>query len=211
MKSFVFVLLFATMFSIGCDSTSSDTSTEYTLRELMQLKPGNSWTYRIQKYNINGSLTSTDSVRMFVDSLGTESGREGFYISGTEGNRFLYYEDSFLRTLNARRSIEFNYPMIPGTDFATFDTIYADDSYTKKLHRVVTNNTMVTVPAGTFDCVRYHKIEIYGATKKDRDTVEQYEVYLVSGIGKVREDYYKWSDSTRYLVSTTQLARYTVK
>jgi uncharacterized protein DUF3108 len=212
MKLFGSILtLFASLSYLGCTNSSSPETTQ-TIQNAFPLKIGNSWTYQASGYDPNGILHK-DTARFSIDSAGTVNGHAGFYIS-MFGVGFIYYSgDDLMASDLTGDDPQFwmRYPMETGEEFVIKDT--SSGSYRERdVMRLVSKNTTVTVPAGTFTCIWYKTTGMDNTLNGTFDTTTSSDLYVALGVGQIKqENYLYYPDPANPEHTTTELISYTVK
>jgi hypothetical protein len=175
-----------------------------TVQELFPLKVGNSWKMLDTDYDPSGNIIDTDTLLITIDSPANDE--LGFlYYNNNIDVRYQDPDDEHDNDLLIR------YPMPPNEILITLDTTYQDSSRKRSLLKLVSENTPVSVPAGTFNCVVYIQYELFG--KGALDTTS-YSVQSYSfGIGYVQQENYRRTSATSPLVkrNTYSLISATIK
>ena len=193
------VILFTMMFFVcSCSKKSDDQIVNQISNQPVQivpLKAGNVWTYRLSDYDSLGTVDSASSFNFDIEILrDTTIQNEKWFIlkddptvrtNRTDG----YYVwnisiDSMVPTLMAK------YPAQVGDKFATYS--------------VASTNVQVTTLIGTFTCFLY--------VSPSSTDGSRFEEYYSPGIGWIRRDYYtRFSGGILFMRTRWQLTGYTLK
>lgn len=174
-----------------------------TIQQLFPLSVGNSWTLQQTIYDDAGNVTNTDTSRMTIDSTGTVFGHSGFYFSSDGDHGFYYYQNGIdVRYQDPKdeqdNSIVMRYPMAENEILVIKDTTTEAGYRTKEFIKLISENTSVTVPAGTFNCLTYIKYRLYG--NSTLDTTSYIVMSAAFGKGIIQQDIYRRTSSTSPLV-----------
>jgi hypothetical protein len=182
----------------GCDSTAPQT--EHSIQDIMPLASGNQWTYVVSQYTTGGGLQRVDTIGDFIGASYTFDGNSGYYPTACgcpygflhySGNDLLIYDST-----NKTSSIVLRYPMGADESIILVDSIDQQGLRLQGALRMLSRNSSVTVPAGTFNCVKYEELYLYGADNF-LDTAQIIYKYYAHGIGLVmREQYRQFPNDT---------------
>lgn len=209
---FVITLIYSTL-QFGCDSTAPQT--EYSIQDIMPLASGNQWTWISSHYTSAGSLEREDTIGDFIGAPHTFDGNSGYYPTSCgcaygflhySGNDLLVY-DSISKT----SSIKLRYPMAPDESIIVVDSINREGLRLQGVLRMLSKNASVTVPAGTFNCVKYEELYRYGADGF-LDTAYIIYKYYAPGVGAVMGEQYKYfpTDTPPHIEYSSKLLSYTL-
>ena len=217
MKSLsAFLLTCATLFFfIGC-SDDPAASGGGTIQQLFPMAVGNTWSLQNTNYDDLGNISGIDTMSLTIDSAGTVFGHSGFFanMGGGEGS-FLYYNNTDLRSQDpdneSDNELAIRYPMAANEILITEDTTNDDGYRRQSFLKLVSENTPVSVPGGTFNCVVYMDYSLYGKGTLDTTSLNIYS--FAFGTGYVKQDKYYHNGSTSKLEhgSTTALIKATIK
>lgn len=207
------LLLFACLSYLGCETSSGGGPLGETIQNVFPMKVGNSWSYLATSYHVNGGIAEQDTFRFSIDSAGTVNGHAGFYAS-LFGVGFLYYSGNDLMAddlTGDKPQFWMRYPMEVGEEIVLKDTV--NGSYREKdIVRLVSKNTTITVPAGTFTCIWYKTTGMDNTLNGTFDTTTTSDFYVALGVGLIKtEDYLYYPDPSNPEHTTTELISYTVK
>jgi len=208
MKTFAAFLLLSITLSLysGCSEDTVSTN-NYTIKDVFPLADSNKWTYQSTSYNADGTIYGTkDSFTLSFDSVVTFNGLPAFLVANSEGN-VLYYSGPNLYSGDMKSNnsqLFFRYPMNINETIVTEDTLYSSGYRSKNYLRYISDNTTITVPAGTFNCIGYETIGMYGLDGA-LDTTSRRNDYFAFGIGIIKETNYQISsiDSSSWYLSYT--------
>ena len=207
------IALLSVLFLIGCSDDPVPSSN--TIQQLFPMAVGNSWNFQNINYDDLGNIAEIDTMDMVIDSAGTSYGHSGFFASIAGMPSFLFYNNNDLRSRTAFDSDDqmiIRYPMAANEIVITQDTTDADGWRSQSLFKMISENTPVTVPGGTFNCVVYMDYNLYG--KGTLDTSSYDILSFAFGTGYVKHDsYYRRNGSTSEMVhsNTTALIKATIK
>lgn len=186
-----------------------------TIQQLFPMTIGNSWKMQYIGYDTNGVIDEIDTMDLVIDSAGSVFGHQGFFASsGDPENSFLYYNNTDLRSQDPDNESDnefiIRYPMATNEIIIIDDTTYPDGYRRQSLFKMISENTPVTVPGGTFNCVVFMDYNLYG--KGSLDTTS-YDIFSFAfGTGYVKQDsYYRNSTSEMIHSNTTALIKATIK
>lgn len=110
---------------------------------LLPLDVGNSWTFRRTVYNTDGSINYSDTI---TQKIVKDSSLYGFKWSFESYEQILFQNDEQgLWVFYAEPRLYYRYPSFRNVNFVqNFDTV-----------TVISTDTLVTTPAGTFHCYHY--------------------------------------------------------
>ena len=110
---------------------------------LLPLDVGNSWTFRRTVYNTDGSINYSDTI---TQKIVKDSSLYGFQWSFESYEQILYQNDEQgLWIFYTEPRLYYRYPSFRNVNFVqNFDTV-----------TVISTDTLVTTPAGTFHCYHY--------------------------------------------------------
>jgi len=213
--TFLLILLSASFF-YGC-SEDAVTPNTYTIKDVFPMKVGNTWTYVIHD-SIEFGVPSNHTYTVSVDSSTTFQGQPAFAGSINVDSAFrvdatLYYSGPNLNSIdptNNSTQLVVRYPMSINESVVTFDTLYDDGHRQKEYMRYSSDNTSITVPAGTFGCIVYDTFGLYGTEGSVLDTTSRGKQYYSFGVGLVKDidSSRSYIDSTWYQSGTTELVSY---
>jgi hypothetical protein len=199
--SFFYIILFI----ISCD-TEIPNKNNNEISVIIPLNMNNEWRYKQTQYDTNGvaidSLYFTEVI--YRDTLlrneiwyGISNGRyatnrsDGFWIIFSEEIELLNLD---LDTLLSHAILEWAYPSEKGNVYNFINNI--------SFISVISTDTVITVPAGSFECYEYEK----SSGVPDR-------FYFAPNIGLVRTDYFHFTiDGGKvYLAAKNELVSYRLK
>lgn len=164
-------------------------------KAIMPLVLGNTWIYQGESVETDRTTTpeeaSQDAIRgMYQSEQGLfvylESTDFGLWIQNTpQGNRdveIVSDEETSRLTMIGKPTMYYRFPAEPGT---TYDLVYGDaeEGGAYSAMTLVDVGVEVTVPAGTFDCVKYE------SHVKETGELERIE-YVSPGTGLIRTEEY---------------------
>jgi len=186
--------ILATLLIVGCGKRSDNpasSSPSVTISGPFPLKVGNVWSYKLTSYDTSGVALAAPQDFVYQITKDTTVFVEQWYcMSGA-----LYYinrSDGVWRVFNGIPVLFFKYPA------------KLSDSYSSSLGRirVMSIDTSITVPKGTFHCYQYRLSQANGS---------QFDYYFLEGIGIARIDVFEQTMSGRtYIMSQYQLSGYTI-
>lgn len=210
--------LLSLSFFAGCseDSPSNynyNNDSSVYIKEIFPLAIGNQWTYFSTAYLPDGSIYRADSGRVMIDSAYTLKGIQGFMNTSLTPPQFLYYSGSEVRSFDmvtGKTNVIARYPMAINETITIEDTLFSDGFRSRTMMRIASENTKVTVPAGTFTCVNYEIVEMYGKDGK-LDTSTVLQKYFSKGVGRIKSIYYNYLSSKVQPQSVSELIHYSLK
>lgn len=174
-----------------------------TIQQLFPLTVGNSWTLQQTIYDDAGNVINLDTTRTTVDSAGTVFGHSGFHSTDHGEHVFFYYQNGIdFRYQNIRdetdNHIMIRYPMAENEILVLKDTTTEDGYRTKEFIKLISENTSITVPAGSFNCVTYINYYLYG--NATLDTTSYTVMSFAFGKGLIQRDSYRRVNPTLPMV-----------
>jgi hypothetical protein len=186
--------LLAMILVVGCGKKNDNpisSSTPTTISGPFPLKVGNVWNYKLTSFDTSGVALAAPQDFVYQITKDTTVFNEQWYcMSGA-----LFYinrGDGVWRVFNGIPVLFFKYPA------------KVSDSYSSSLGRirVMSVDTSITVPKGTYHCYQYRLSQANGS---------QFDYYFIEGIGIARIDVFEQTLSGRtYIMSTYQLAAFTI-
>jgi hypothetical protein len=151
---------------------------------------------------------------MTIDSAGTAYGQSGFFASAAGFPSFLFYNNNDARSrspFDTNDELIVRYPMASNEIIITRDTTDADGWRSQSLFKMISENTPVSVPGGTFNCVVYMGYELYGKGTLDTTSIDIWS--FAFGTGYVKQDSYYQNGTTSKMEhsSTVSLISATIK
>jgi hypothetical protein len=197
------ITLLSVSLIIGCSEDPTPSSN--TIQQLFPMAVGNSWKMQVVDYDTNGVPSDIDTMDLVIDSAGTVFGHSGFFtVAGETG--FLYYNGADLRSQNPSHESDnqmvLRYPMAVNEIVITEDTTYPNGYRSQSLFKMVSENTPVTVPAGTFNCVVYMDYNLYGKGTLDTTSIDILSFSFGKGYIK-QESYYRKGSTSKLIQSNT--------
>jgi hypothetical protein len=186
--------MLATFLILGCGKKSDNpasASPSVTISGPFPLKVGNVWNYKLTSFDTSGVALAAPQDFVYQITKDTAVFNEQWYcMSGA-----LYYinrTDGVWRVFNGTPVLFFKYPA------------KLSDSYSSSIGRirVMSIDTSITVPKGTFHCYQYRLSQANGS---------QFDYYFLEGIGIARIDVFEQTLSGRtYIMSQYLLSGYTI-
>lgn len=197
----------------GCSEEPTTSQTQYTIQDVFPLTVGNNWRYAVHSYDKNGTTTDIDSSTISVDStIGTGSNIAFWTQLGDDKPHLMYYSGPELIAYEndgTLSDVRFKYPMSVNEVIVLEDTVRSSGTHYRKTMSLISDNTPITVPAGTFDCITYEYLSMSGKGSA-LDTTSMMQYHMGFGVGIVQRDIYTWwPDSVKYLWGSFKLVRYT--
>src|SRR5688572_12768911 len=203
MKKLIYSLLILCSVSVLSSCSDDPAASGGTVQQLFPLATGNSWTLQQTIYDDAGNVTNLDTSRMTIDSAGSLFGHSGFHSSSDGDHGFYYYQNDIdLRYQDPKNeednNIVMRYPMAENEILVVKDTTTEDGYRTKEFIKMISENTSVSVPAGTFNCVTYINYRLYG--NSTLDTTSYIVMSAAFGKGIIKQDIYRRTSPTSPLV-----------
>jgi len=166
---------------------------------ILPLTIGNEWTTYVTEYNSSGQTTAEYSATATVVGDSIIDDRVWYFMTadaaGTDSSLWANKVDgAWTRTdsVSQPEVLMMKYPALPGESYPVYMVTVTVESV----------STMVTVPAGTFDCHYYRAhIPIYGAVGK---------VWAAPNVGVVRAEEYGLTLFGTYLAREVELLDYSL-
>jgi uncharacterized protein DUF3108 len=188
------VLLLPILAYFGCDSTAP--VTDHSIQDIVPLDSGNRWTYLVTQYTGGGGIQRIDTIGNVIGAPLTFNGNSGYYPSDCACKYgFLHYSGNDLVAYDSSdktSSIVLRYPMGSDESIIVVDSIDQQGLRLQGTLRMLSTNASVTVPAGTFSCVKYEDLYLYGADTF-LDTAQIIYRYYAPGVGLVMQEQYRYS------------------
>jgi hypothetical protein len=206
------ITLLSVSLLIGCSEDPAPSTN--TIQQLFPMAVGNSWKMQDIEYDDLGNIDKIDTVDLTIDSAGTSYGHSGFFASAEGIPVFLFYNGNDLRSrspFDTNDELRVRYPMAVNEIIIMEDTTDPDGFRSQSLFKMISENTPVSVPGGTFNCVVYMGYELYGKGTLDTTSIDI--MSFAFGTGYVKLDSYYRNGTTSKLVhsTTTSLIKATIK
>jgi hypothetical protein len=181
MKNSILLLTLSLVVSLflGCDK--SNPVGNGGTNELIPLKLGNSWINVVSDYDSNRVITRIRVDSVWVSKDSTLNGEKYFVISKKSGDSggTLYLQSSICLARNTPFGYEQIYSEYSKTTYR-YPIIDSDSM-------VISTNEIVTVPAGTFNCIVYKFIA--GLINTDTEPQILYgKIYICPNVGIIKEE-----------------------
>lgn len=203
--------LFLVVLLISCDSeTASDERA--TIRSLFPLTVGNNWRYLFTEFDTNGALEAQDTLELTINSAGTLNGHTGVYASVAMNPVFLYFSSNDLWNIDVSQpddsALSLRYPL--SGVLVLRDTTSSGLYRSRRTMRIVSEKEKITVPAGSFDCIKYETLDENGAPG-EYDTASIDFMYFAPNIGLIAQQGYIHRQNRSRLKFKNELISYTLK
>ena len=183
---------------------------------LIPLAVGNEWDMVRTGFDSIGTVTSTEAESILIKADTTIAGQHWFYRD--YGIYYFAYQNTETGVLTRLISpyadtnalIYFKYPTQVGDTYGHPWVIESPDhasmTDTAEQTTVLSTDEVITVPAGTFHCIKYHTILLpFGSNF-------YFDEYVSPNYGWIRTDeYIPTQDGTVYLFGSTQTTKITLK
>lgn len=202
------LLTLCTLLAFNSCSEDPQTTTTYTIQDIFPLSAGSFSVIQTQKYDTSDAVIRTDTVLVRIDSLVAYNGMQGYSTFYVDDYRVLFYKGDDLMSGDFISEVDefmLRYPIPSGETYVSKDTTYSDSVRSRVTLRILSENEKVTVPAGTFDCIKYESIRMYGKPGVYDTTSLSYS-YYAPHVGYVKqEEYRNYGGYTLYHQLTNQL------
>ncbi len=205
------LLALASLFIFSACVDETIDAWDYTIKQVFPVKVGSKWELKQTDYDITrDEIISIDTTEIRIESDTTYYGKPAYYAFTFDDHRALFYSNDDLQIgifgFNVSASFSFlRYPMADGEIYVISDTTYPDHFRERTTLRILSRNEKVTVPAGTFDCVKYERL-IIGGLVDAFDTTSTSHIYLAPFTGYIKENVLSHSGK---LIRTYELIKYT--
>lgn len=205
-----YILLLAALFIIltACDDNSNNPGTD---KEIVPLKAGNTWIYKITSYDSLGNITKTVMDTLIVLKDTTVAGEKIFLImekqpslktpaifgavNRSDGFHYLFFDDD-----SANKVIDWFYYKYP----AAVGDVFTRNEETATVQS--TDTLIGHLAVGAYHCVKYNKVANYG------QNMNQNVMYAAPGVGTVySEFYYSYKTQKKYLDAKHELVTLILK
>jgi len=235
MKYLLSILFFvwAATLIVGCSNSSSvpvDQGGQQfsdNLTNLTEVKVGSQWSYLVQDFADDGTLTSTDTLIRLIRKATTFQGHPAFEVSengDTTGDAVAYYQGSddlyFVQgatssTPQVTWYFHYTNPIGVNIPFYLKDTMYinaGDTTISRQVLTLINANESITTPGGTFAC-KHLKRSVFGGPIAAPIMYYCSDFYCKLGTGIVLQVDTGRSNSTSslYLQSKKSLIKYESK
>lgn len=143
------ICILLTVSSCNKEEQKSPNSAQINTLEIMPLKVGNEWVYKVTDYEVSGQIEDQKEEIWTVVKDTVISNEKVFYTN--EGFSYLNRNDG-LYTYDSTDSTYTKFVKYPGIVGESFTTFSGERS------TIISTNKMVTGPAGTFNCYQYSTI-----------------------------------------------------
>jgi hypothetical protein len=198
----VFLMTIACFFILSIQSckndetltTSGTTSTETQKTGPFPLKVGNTWTYKISSFDAEGkSLGTSGQVIYHVTLDTTVLGEKWYYLESNGGG--LFYFNRTNGVWNFVKGTMQPFFKYPSTKNAWYSTNLG-------YMIILSTDTNLTVPKGTFSCYQYRLVQ----------STPMFDYYFATGVGIVGIDFFSQADSIGdYVATRYELVDYTLQ
>jgi hypothetical protein len=207
------IALLSVLLLIGC--SDDPVPSNGTIQQLFPLAIGNSWKVQVVEYDDLGNVEAIDTMSLTIDSAGTSFGHSGFFAS-SQKPIFLYYNNGVdLLSQNPNNKTDYKmvlrYPMAVNEIVITEDTTYPNGYRSQSLFKMISENTPVSVPAGTFNCVVYMDYNLYGKGTLDTTSIDIQSFAFGTGYVKLDTYYRNSSTSKTVLKYSASVIKATIK
>jgi hypothetical protein len=198
----IFILSLVTLLLASCSEQSNPTgSGTSSSNQIMPLAVGNSWTTRVTFYDTTGAVANLDSSTIKIVRDTTIQNEKWF--ADSSGILYTNRSDGLWMKWASSTVLVAKYPASLGDTFTT--GVFNDMTAT-----VLSMDTSITVPKGTFRCYRYRAIK--GAFDTNYSNYSEDNSYFSLGIGLIKwEDYLKTRAGTRYRYAVGVLTAFVLK
>lgn len=198
------LLILASFLVYDC---SEPTEPDNSINELIPLKIGNTWNYKMTDYDSNGvvlyyeDITTSITRDTTISSLkwyGYNNSPSGIWYTNKTDGYWTFVKGGTGNVLNDTSLLAYKYPTQVGDIYGNSDTP----------REVLSIDEIITVPAGTFKVI--HIITTYiGSTNY---LLDSYETFIAPGIGVIKVmQVGKRYDGTKFIVYKNELISYSSK
>ena len=175
-------------------ATSGSTTTQTQTTGPFPLKLGNTWTYKVTSFDAKGKPLGTSGQVIYHITRDTTIVGEQWYYFELNGSGLYYFNrtDGVWNFANGTRQSFFKYS---STKYTWYSTNLGS-------MRILSTDTNLTVPKGTFSCYQYRLSQ----------STPTFDYYLSAGIGIVGIDFFGQTDSIgNYIAARYQLVDCTLQ
>jgi hypothetical protein len=202
-----FLLAICASFLSSC-SEDSATPGSYTIKNIFPLSVGSKWELQVLRYDSLGAVVDLDTAEVRVDKDTTYQGIPGYKTFAFDDYQILYYSGDNLWRIGIGATMPdfmLRYPIAAGEVYVIEDTTTESGDRTRNTIRILSESEKTTVPAGTFDCIKYELLRMYG-DQSNFDTSSLLHVFFSPNTGYIRENFIT---RTGKIYKSHQLLKYT--
>ncbi len=201
--SLIILAITAAFLIISCNKNDNNTTAPPPQSQPtgpFPLEIGNSWTYQVTFFDIDGTKQSTTGTVIYQITRDTTVDGEKWYYLKTESSGIYYLNRSngVWSVLNGNKQTFLKYPTTKSDRYST----------TIGNMRIASTDTSITVPKGTFSCYEYRLSQSTPCN----------DYYFLGGTGFIRIDFYdraflpdRIDTVVNYISSSYELVDYTLK
>jgi hypothetical protein len=202
---------------LSCSESPTTPGSNNSISTLYPLKVGNVWNYHLIEYRSSGQIKlEQDFTIRVVDSLLDTSGNITYLtVTTLKNDTNVQYYNNGIDLYSGRKGtsdiiLRLRYPMAAGQTIVLSE-IQGQGYLSRYLLQYISSAESVTVPAGTFNCLRYDYIFLAGSSTSTLDTVSTTTMYLALNTGMVEQKDYFYEGGSKYLRYHVRLLSYDLK
>ena len=196
-STYPIMLLLSILTLSSCKKDDNPANPSPTSQEILPLKAGNTWVFRVTGFDTTGTVTGTGGSFSIVIGKDTVIGNDTWH-QFQSNNSFLTNKPDGVWLMQTGAS-----PVAPALYYKYPANVGDSLSWSTFQVSVYSNNISVTVPLGTYSCYQYRNT--YNSISIEDD-------YLAPGIGFIAIDSYSITASGReYCAAKLSLVSVTIK
>jgi len=140
--------LLISLFILSCKKDDNPTAATPAATQILPLKAGNQWTFKVTNYNQAGVVTSIGTMIITVLRDSIISGETWSVLSSTSGTNLAVYTNRTDGLYAMSSGTPYLLAKYPGS---------VNDTYTgiQSSKKIMSTNISITVPKGTYSCYQY--------------------------------------------------------
>ncbi|MDP4218798.1 MAG: hypothetical protein Q8896_00010 [Bacteroidota bacterium] len=219
-QSFALLLILGFALFPGCKSNPAAPSSDQNgnLSNIYPMKVGDSWVYRQQTFDVNGTSVQDETGTVLISGEETYQGHHAYHygILNVPGYALVYWVDSDLYSFDPNDSTStphmvLRYPMNVGESLTLFDSSIGGALRVKETATLVKTGQPISTPAGNFSCVQFRIVNEYIYPQNIVDTNSVSDKFYADGVGLVLGRDYQYASSAHYLDGTFELQSFSLK
>ena len=144
----IYICLYICLFFFGCKKDDNPTASTAAATQILPLKAGNQWTFKVTNYNQAGVVTSTGTMTITVLRDSIIAGETWSVLSNSIATNLAVYTNRTDGLYAMSSGTPYLLAKYPGSVNDTYSGIQSSK-------KIMSTNISITVPKGTYSCYQY--------------------------------------------------------